>query len=248
MTRIWRQIQRSLSTRRRHRLLADALRSVPEPVARDGLRDRLVNDALAAAARTPSQPSRSRPPGLAGAAAIALAVLAITWVAWWGLAHRDRAAGVPPGHRIAPAGPVAATPHERGEQQPPDAVSAPTAEREAASAAATRHTRGRKQDTLVPDHTAETPRDDGGGTAPEEAPVIVVSVSRVPLSERSYARAAAWSGDIPGRSVRTECTISRDPRARVSTRSLSMTDESGQLCTLTVMASNSDEEPNGERR
>jgi hypothetical protein len=177
---------RSLRGRREHRLLTQAMRETPPPRPPDGLRERLLEQALAAS-RTAS-PRRAYPRWIWAVPAAAMTA-AMVWIAWTGMTPAPHVQGKP-GTPIAQAHPV---PHkdvriaERKEDEHRTGM---------APRASTRRTVRTRRTKPSPRYVASVPV--ARQPAVEQAPAMRVVVSNTREGD-GYAEAAACSTDANGR-------------------------------------------------
>lgn len=235
---------RSYRLRREHRLLAKAMERSAPPVPPGGLRERLIEQAMAAGSEAAPRRGHSRTWLLWAVPSTALTAIVI-WIAWSSTvpgAHTPVRPGVPmvrvpstPHVAVRPEeheAPVAAQPVHRHEIAP-----APTLTRHYRSPEPVRAVRTAAQVTVAV-HDPEVTSD---------APVMRVTVSHARDGHIGYAQAATWTTDDTGHELRTQLTTVSDRQGRVSRQELSTTDNSGTQQSLTVAVVSPDKnQPKGE--
>lgn len=206
------------------------MRTSPMPQPPEGLKDRLIQQALEAEAAGPAWPARSRFK-LAWAAIPAL-VLVAGWIAWHGsmpIVKQGVPNRTPPGPRDVATAPVVKTPPKAPVPQP---------DRQAAIYKPRHHNASKKPFLPVPMRTVEPPV--------QGEPRIRVSVSHTRQQEEGYARVACYSTDDGGHTVRTEWTLVNNPKAGATREEMSVNDDSGQRQSLKVAIVMPPSKPKGE--
>ncbi len=224
---------RSRSSRER-RVLERAMRESDAPAPPAGLKERLIEQAQAAAREATPQPMRRWSAAWAISAVVVVLAVMAGWLALNGGQHVKQAER-PPVPRTRPASVV-----ER--KTPP-----PTPEKPKLLVQ-----RPYKKHRVMMKHRA-TPKpanEKGRDLEPvRDEPVITVTVGRADDKTVRYAQAAAWGTDDDGKPVKTQWTLVDDPRKGVTSEQLTKTDASGHAVLVVAVVTPSDdgELPKGDR-
>lgn len=261
MKRLLSSVFRTFRVWRERRLLAGAMRKAPQPAPPEGLRERLLDQALAAGRAVSPRPRLSRA-WVVWAVPAAVLVVTVIWIAWSSAPRRDRITGV---SAARPRGPSARVPRVLpGPREgtllrdnkvtrivkPVPPVHRPRMAKSVTAGQGSPIKLSRRRDSLARVRVVEHWLWSGSGVSGMRAvPPMRVTVSRTRKGNIGYAQAAAWDTDTEGHRVRTEWTLVDDSHARVSREELSVTDASGhrQSLRVTLVAASSDgKQPKGE--
>lgn len=212
---------------RANRLIEQAMRNSPPPKPPEGLRDRLIQQALSAEATALPQAARSRS-RLVWLAPVAVVALIVCWIAFRGPAPETKHETI-----LSPV-PI---PAQEIVKTPPKSV--PTVVHQPKIALRVSHPRLR--------HKQRAPRHLQVAEQHQvQEPSIRISVTRTPEPTVGYARVAAYSTDDSGREVRTAWTLVDNPQTRTSSQEMSVDSTSGQRQLLKVAVVMPSNESKGE--
>jgi len=244
--RLLSSVFRTFRVWRERRLLAGAMRKAPQPAPPEGLRERLLDQALAAAGVASPPPGRSRA-WVVWAVPAAAVVVTVIWIAWSSAPRGDRITGVSaarpkvPSARVPRVLPGAREGRLLGDHrvtrivEPAPPARRPRMAKSVTAGQGSRIKLSRRRDSLARVRVVEQRLWSGSGVSGMRAvPPMRVTVSRTRKGNIGYAQAAAWDTDTEGHRVRTEWTLVDDSHARVSREELSVTDASGERHSLTV--------------
>lgn len=220
MRQLLSDLPRRVKAWRQRRLLAEMMRKTPQPAPPEGLRERLVQQALAAAGQASPRLARSHMWVAWAAPGVALVVVA-AWFACGGGVHR---ANLPSGRPVTQPTAKAVPFMYRQETAKVEKQRWPLKE-------------GGSPDSLPRVcHVQQPSPSKNCVSVVREAALICVTVSRTRHGGVAYAKAAAWNTDDTGHRVRIEWTLVENPHAEVSRQELSGTDASGKRHSLKVAA------------
>ena len=191
------------------------MRTSPMPQPPEGLKERLIQQALTAESAASTRPARSR--WRVAWAAIPALILTAGWIAWHASAPVVKPEAPNRTPREFTKAPVVKTLPKPLAPQP---------ERQATICEPRRHNLSKKPHKPETLPTVQRPVQD--------EPQIRVSVSHTRTHDTGYARVACYSRDDDGHTVRTEWTLTENPRAGASREEMSVNDDTGQRQSLSV--------------